>query len=450
MRRKSRIGFISLGCPKNQVDTEVMLAEVASAGYEITPEDSEADIIIVNTCAFIESAKRESIDEILDVAWLKKNANLKGIIVTGCLAERYREQIFEELPEVDAVLGVGGLHHIVDAIRSVEEKKRFSNYDCIGEMAMGGDRVVTTPGYLAYLKIAEGCSNRCTYCAIPMIRGTLRSRPIEDLVREAKEMEALGTRELVLVAQDTSSYGIDLYGSYRLPELIRAITEQTQIPWIRVLYCYPDKISDELIAEFRDNPRLVRYLDLPIQHTVDRILRKMNRHGGFDVIFDAVRRLRTVPGMILRSTCIVGFPGETEADFTQLCEDLKKLDFDRLGVFPYSREEDTPAFAFPDQVDPQVAQDRADLLMGEQAERNRSRLEKQTGSVVTVLNEAYDPVSGMYFGRTYADAYEIDGKVFYSVPAGGRKIAEGEFVRVKITDCMGDYDLIGEIDGASL
>ncbi|MBQ4290106.1 MAG: 30S ribosomal protein S12 methylthiotransferase RimO [Clostridia bacterium] len=450
MRRKSRIGFISLGCPKNQVDTEVMLAEVASAGYEITPEDSEADIIIVNTCAFIESAKRESIDEILDVAWLKKNANLKGIIVTGCLAERYREQIFEELPEVDAVLGVGGLHHIVDAIRSVEEKKRFSNYDCIGEMAMGGDRVVTTPGYLAYLKIAEGCSNRCTYCAIPMIRGALRSRPIEDLVREAKEMEALGTRELVLVAQDTSSYGIDLYGSYRLPELIRAITEQTQIPWIRVLYCYPDKISDELIAEFRDNPRLVRYLDLPIQHTVDRILRKMNRHGGSDVIFDAVRRLRTVPGMILRSTCIVGFPGETEADFTQLCEDLKKLDFDRLGVFPYSREEDTPAFDFPDQVDPQVAQDRADLLMGEQAERNRSRLEQLTGTVATVLNEGYDTVSEMYFGRTYADAYEIDGKVFYSVPSGKRKIAEGEFVRVKITNCMGDYDLIGEIDGASL
>ena len=450
MRRKSRIGFISLGCPKNQVDTEVMLAEVASAGYEITPEDSEADIIIVNTCAFIESAKRESIDEILDVAWLKKNANLKGIIVTGCLAERYREQIFEELPEVDAVLGVGGLHHIVDAIRSVEEKKRFSNYDCIGEMAMGGDRVVTTPGYLAYLKIAEGCNNRCTYCAIPMIRGALRSRPIEDLVREAKEMEALGTRELVLVAQDTSSYGIDLYGSYRLPELIRAITEQTQIPWIRVLYCYPDKISDELIAEFRDNPRLVRYLDLPIQHTVDRILRKMNRHGGSDVIFDAVRRLRTVPGMILRSTCIVGFPGETEADFTQLCEDLKKLDFDRLGVFPYSREEDTPAFDFPDQVDPQVAQDRADLLMGEQAERNRCRLEQLTGTVATVLNEGYDTVSEMYFGRTYADAYEIDGKVFYSVPAGKRKIAEGEFVRVKITDCMGDYDLIGEIDGASL
>ena len=450
MRRKSRIGFISLGCPKNQVDTEVMLAEVASAGYEITPEDSEADIIIVNTCAFIESAKRESIDEILDVAWLKKNANLKGIIVTGCLAERYREQIFEELPEVDAVLGVGGLHHIVDAIRSVEEKKRFSNYDCIGEMTMGGDRVVTTPGYLAYLKIAEGCSNRCTYCAIPMIRGALRSRPIEDLVREAKEMEALGTRELVLVAQDTSSYGIDLYGSYRLPELIRAITEQTQIPWIRVLYCYPDKISDELIAEFRDNPRLVRYLDLPIQHTVDRILRKMNRHGGSDVIFDAVRRLRTVPGMILRSTCIVGFPGETEADFTQLCEDLKKLDFDRLGVFPYSREEDTPAFDFPDQVDPQVAQDRADLLMGEQAERNRCRLEQLTGTVATVLNEGYDTVSEMYFGRTYADAYEIDGKVFYSVPAGKRKIAEGEFVRVKITDCMGDYDLIGEIDEESI
>ena len=444
MKRKSKIGFISLGCPKNQVDTEVMLAEVVAAGYEVTPDDTEADIVIINTCAFIESAKQEAIDNILDEAWLKKNANLKGIIVTGCLSQRYQKQVFEELPEVDAVLGVGALHHIVEAIEAVERKKQYSNFDDIMTMKMGGDRVVTTPEHLAYLKISEGCDNRCTYCAIPMIRGGVRSRPIEDLVAEAKEMEGLGARELILVAQDTTVYGKDLYGEPKLVELIQAITKETEIPWLRVLYCYPDKITDSLVEEFRNNPRLVKYIDLPVQHTSETVLRRMNRRGGREAIFDAVKRLRTVPGMIIRSTFIVGFPGETEEDFMQLCEDAQTLAFDKLGVFPYSREEDTPAYDFPDQIDEQTKQDRADRLMQEQANRSALAAMKMVGQTVTVLVEGFDAVSETYFGRIYADAYDIDGKVFFSNPVGNRRFKEGQFVLVKIKDCYDDYDLIGD------
>ena len=444
MKNKAKIGFVSLGCPKNQVDTEVMLAEVAAAGYEITPDDTEADVVIINTCAFIESAKREAIDNILDEVWLKKNANLKGVIVTGCLAERYKKDVFEEIPEVDAVLGVGALHHIVEAIEAVLRRKKFSNFDSIAEMKMGGDRVVTTPEHMAYLKISEGCDNRCTYCAIPMIRGNVRSRPIEELVAEAKDMESLGARELILVAQDTTVYGKDLYGEPRLVELIRAITKETTIPWIRVLYCYPDKITDSLVEEFRNNGRLVKYIDLPVQHTSENVLRRMNRRGGRDAVFDAVKRLRTVPGMVIRSTFIVGFPGETEEDFTQLCEDARELAFDKLGVFAYSREEDTPAYDFPDQIDEQTKQDRLDILMREAADRSRALAEAKIGKTVTVLVEGFDAVSETYFGRTYADAYDIDGKVFFSNPIGKQKLSEGQFVLVKITDCYEDYDLIGE------
>ncbi|MBQ8576517.1 MAG: 30S ribosomal protein S12 methylthiotransferase RimO [Clostridia bacterium] len=444
MKKKSKIGFISLGCPKNQVDTEVMLADVVKAGYEITPDDTEADIVIINTCAFIESAKQEAIDNILDEAWLKKNANLKGIIVTGCLAQRYKEQVFDELPEVDAVLGVGALHHIVDAIEAVERKRRYSSFDDVKEMETVADRVVTTPEYLAYLKIAEGCDNRCTYCAIPNIRGKLHSRPMEELIAEAKDMENLGARELVLIAQDTTAYGRDLYGEEKLVELIQKITTETTIPWIRVLYCYPDKISDALVEEFRTNSRLVKYIDLPVQHLSDTVLRRMNRKGNSETIYDAVARLRTVPGMVIRSTFIVGFPGETEEDFRILCEGAKKLDFDRVGVFTYSREEDTPAYDFEDQIDEQVKQDRYDILMREQADRSRARAEAMVGKTVTVLVEGFDAVSENYFGRTYADAYDIDGKVFFSNELGKTRFKEGQFVLVKITDCYDDYDLVGE------
>ena len=302
-----KIGFISLGCPKNQLDTEVMLHEILSAGHEITPEETDAEIVIINTCGFIESAKREAIDNILDIAWLKKRNGLKGIIVTGCLAERYRDSIFEEFPEVDAVLGVGSIHHIVEAIDAVEKnvnkkgksRVKFSSYDPKETVRLGGDRVLTTPEYTAYLKIAEGCDNRCAYCAIPSIRGPFRSRTMEDIVEEAKQMEALGVKELTLVAQDTTRYGLDLYGKYALAELIHKITDETEIPWIRILYCYPDKITDELVFELRDNPRLLKYVDMPIQHISDRMLSAMNRHGDGRLVRDTVAKLRReVPGIV--------------------------------------------------------------------------------------------------------------------------------------------------------
>ena len=436
-----KIGFVSLGCPKNQLDTEVMLHELLAAGFEVTPEETEADIIIINTCAFIESAKKESIDNILDIAWLKDHHTLKGIVVTGCLAERYRDQLFAELPEIDAALGVGSIHAIVDAVKSVAEGKRFSEYAPADEVRLGGDRVLTTPEYTAYLKIAEGCDNRCAYCAIPDIRGKFRSRSIEDIVAEAKEMEALGVRELVLVAQDTSRYGLDLYGEYKLAALLRAITDETDSPWIRLLYCYPDKITDELIAEIRDNPQVVKYIDLPVQHATDRMLKAMNRHGDRAMIDDAIDRLRAaIPDIIIRTTFIVGFPGETEEDFLSLCEFVREKKFDRAGVFPYSREEDTPAYDFPDQIDEQLKLDRADILMREQQAVVDELMPKYIGTTIRVLVEDFDPVSEAHYGRSFADAPEIDGKIFFVSPV---RIAPGSFVDVQITEVQ-DYDLVGK------
>ena len=439
-----KIGFISLGCPKNQLDTEVMLHELASAGYEITPDETEAEIVIINTCAFIESAKQEAIDNILDIAWLKKNHTLKAIIVTGCLAERYREQIFEEMPEVDALLGVGSIHHIVDAIKSVEtkagRKKKYASFEDKEQVKLGGDRVLTTPEYTAYLKIAEGCDNRCAYCAIPSIRGKFRSRPMEDLVAEAKQLEELGVRELNIVAQDTTRYGLDLYGEYRLAELLRRITEATNIQWIRLLYCYPDKITDELIAEMRDNPRVVKYIDMPMQHISDRMLKAMNRHGDGALIRNVVANLRReIPEIVIRTTFITGFPGETEEDFEELCTFVREMEFDHVGVFPYSREEDTPAYDFPDQIDTQVAQDRADMIMADQMEINTRKNEAKVGKIIKVLCEDFDPVSEIHFGRSEADAPEIDGKVYFRAPG---RIAPGSFMYVKIRE-VSDYDLVG-------
>mgnify|MGYP005774613845 FL=1 len=442
MSQAVKVGFVSLGCPKNQLDAEVMLHELYDAGFEIVSEDIDADVVIVNTCAFIESAKQESIDNIIDIGWLKKNRQLKGIVVTGCLAERYRDAIFDELPEVDAVLGVGSIHEIVNAVKSAAKGKRYSSYldkDCV---RLGGERIITTPEYYAYLKIAEGCDNRCTYCAIPNIRGRFRSRPMEELVDEAKVLEGLGVEELVIVAQDTTKYGVDLYGEYKLAELIHKISEATTIPWLRVLYCYPDKITDELIAEFRNNPRLLKYIDLPIQHISENILRRMNRHGGSDVVRSAIARLREVPDMVIRTTVICGFPGETEADFEELCEFIKETRFDRLGAFAYSREEDTPAYDFADQVDEQIKQDRVDIVMAEQSRISEELNRKKIGEVLEVISEGWDEVSGAYFGRSYADAPEIDGKVYFR--AKKNTVSDGEFVRVRVTEAV-DYDLVGEI-----
>ena len=440
--KKPIIGFISLGCPKNQIDTEVMLRELVDAGYDITPEDIEADIIIVNTCGFIESAKQEAIDNILDVAWLKKHRKLKGIICCGCLAERYREQIFEELPEVDAVVGTGSIHNIVKAVEAVSKGEKYLSCEPNEELVLGGERVVTTPDYTAYIKIAEGCDNRCSYCAIPNIRGKFRSRKIEDIVEEAKSLEELGVKELVIVAQDTSRYGLDIYGEYSLARLIQELTKNTTIPWFRLLYCYPDKITDELVKEIANNDRVVKYIDLPIQHISDNMLKAMNRHGDGKCVRDTVKRLREqVPGIVIRTTAIVGFPGETEEDFTELCEYIKEAKFDRFGAFPYSREEDTPAFDLPDQIDEQVKQDRYDEIMALQLDIHEENNQKKIGKTVKVLCEGFDPVAETFFGRSEADAPEIDGKVYFS---SKRKPKEGEFVTVKITDAI-DYDLYGEM-----
>ncbi len=441
-----KIGFISLGCSKNQLDTEVMLHELVTAGYEITPDETEADIVVVNTCAFIESAKKEAIDNILDVAWLKKNKGLKAIIVTGCLAERYREEIFTELPEVDALLGVGSIHHITEAVESVvkrlSDKKvpKYASFDDKNGVRLGGDRVLTTPEFFSYLKVAEGCDNRCTYCAIPAIRGRYRSRPMEELVNEAKDLESLGVKELNVIAQDVTRYGKDLYGSYRLHELLRRITEETSIPWLRILYCYPDKITDELIAELRDNDRVLKYIDLPLQHIADPVLKRMNRHGDSKMIRDVLAKLRReVPGIVIRTTFIVGFPGETEEDFEELCRFVEEQRFEHMGVFTYSPEEGTPAATMDGQIDEQTKQDRMDILMKLQMQINAEQNEEKIGKTIRVLTEDYDPVSEAHFGRSAADAPDIDGKVYFK---SARRVAPGTMIDVKIREAV-DYDLFG-------
>ncbi|MBE6673906.1 MAG: 30S ribosomal protein S12 methylthiotransferase RimO [Ruminococcaceae bacterium] len=437
----SKIGFVSLGCPKNLLDTEVMLGELSAAGYEITPEESEADIIVINTCAFIESAKKESIDNILDISWLKENGNLKGIVVTGCLSERYRDEILNEFPEVDAVLGTGSVHSIVKAVKKIEGGKRYSEYLDKNKVELGGDRIVTTGDAFAYLKISEGCNNICTYCAIPHIRGKFRSRPMDELVEEAKELVSMGIKELIVIGQDTTAYGIDLYGEYRLHELLRRLAEETDVCWLRVLYCYPDKITEELINEFKTNEKLVKYIDLPIQHINSRILKKMNRKGDEALIRSVIKKLREIDGMSIRSTAIVGFPTETEEEFVQLCEFVKEAKFDNFGAFPYSREEGTIAYDFDGQIDEQVKQDRYDIIMREQLSVIEESSEKHIGKVETVLCEGFDAVSETYYGRTSKNAPDIDGKVFFF---SNVKHRVGDFVEVEIMDTLDDYDLSGK------
>ena len=435
----SKVGFISLGCAKNLVDTEVMLAKLAMAGYEITPECEDSDVVIINTCAFIESAKQESIDTIIDIGWLKEHHKLKGIVVCGCMAERYGEEIKKELSEVDCIVGLGSIDEIVEAVKKAEKGETFYSFKDKERSELGGDRIITT-GTTAYLKIAEGCDNRCTYCAIPLIRGKMRSRPIEDIVKEARELEALGVKELCIVAQDTSRYGLDLYGEYKLAELVREITKSTQIPWLRLLYLYPDKITDELVEEMRTNPRVVKYADIPIQHISDNVLKRMGRHGGSAVIKDAIKRLRTIDGITLRTTVMVGFPGETDEDFDELCKFVKETKFDRLGAFTYSPEEDTEAATFDGEIDEQTKQDRYDAIMQIQLDISAARNRRLVGRKMRVLCESYDIPAEAYVGRSEADAPDVDGKVFFF---SDKKINEGQFVTVKITEAE-DYDLIGE------
>ncbi len=436
----AKVGFVSLGCSKNLVDTETMLARLAEAGYEITPEAEDADVVIINTCAFIQSAKEESIETIIDIGWLKEHHKLKGIVVCGCMAERYGEQVKNELPEVDCIVGLGSIDEIVNAVKKAENGEKMYVHADKEFSPLGGDRVVTT-GPMAYLKIAEGCDNRCSYCAIPLIRGKMRSRPMEDIVKEAEDLEKLGVKELCIIAQDTSRYGLDLYGDYKLAGLIRKISSATQIPWIRLLYLYPDKITDELIEEMKNNPRVVKYADIPIQHISDNMLKAMGRHGGKEVVKSAISRLRAaMPDVTLRTTVMVGFPGETEEDFEELCDFVKKTKFDRLGAFTYSPEEDTPAAEFEDQIDEQVKQDRYDTIMQIQLDISAARNRKLIGRKMRVLCENFDIPAEVYVGRSEADAPDVDGKVFF---VSDKKIRDGQFVTVRINEAE-DYDLIGE------
>lgn len=442
-----KVGFVSLGCPKNLLNTEVMLAKLVDHGMELVAEDIEADVIVINTCAFIESAKNEAIENILDIAWLKKNRSLKGIVVTGCLPQRYREEIFKEMPEVNCILGTGSLDDICEAVEVAYKGGTFSSFGDIDKVALGGERVVTTPEYFAYVQIAEGCDNFCSYCVIPSIRGRFRSRNMTEIVDEVKDLASIGVREVCLVAQDTTRYGEDIYGTYALDSLIEEISRINEIKWIRVLYCYPDRITDGLIEEFKTNDKLLKYIDMPIQHINDDILSAMNRRdtsAGIKSIIDKLRR--EIPGIVIRTTVIVGFPGETEKQYKELRDFIKETKFERLGVFEYSREEGTPAYDMPNQVPESVKKKRMEAIMSDQNRIHNDFNAKFVGSELEVLCEGYDEVSESFYGRSYADAPDIDGKIYFSSP---KRIREGEFVKVAVTEVI-DYDLVGKLAEGSV
>lgn len=436
-----KVGFVSLGCPKNLINTEIMLSKLEKNGYEIVAEDVDADVIVINTCAFIESAKQEAIDNILDIAWLKENHTLKGIVVTGCLPQRFREELFKELPEVDCILGTGSLEDICEAVENAYHKKKYQSFRDVDKLTLGGERIITTPDYFAYLQISEGCDNCCTYCVIPQIRGKFRSRQMSEILEEAEQLASLGVKELCLVAQDTTRYGEDIYGTYALDSLITELSEIKGIEWIRLLYCYPDRITDSLIEAIATNEKVVKYIDMPIQHISDKILKAMNRRDTSDSISAVIKKLRDrIPGVVLRSTVIVGFPGETEEDFNQLHKFLKAVKFERLGVFSYSREENTPAYDLPDQISEKLKRKRYDLLMNEQRRIHNEFNKSFIGKTVRVLCEGYDAVSESFYGRSYCDAPDIDGKIYFS---SHRRLKDGEMLDVTITELL-DYDLVGK------
>lgn len=439
-----KVGMISLGCPKNQVDAEVMLNDLKKAGFTITPDESQADVIIVNTCGFIEDAKTEAIENILEAARFKKEGELKALIVTGCLAERYRDEITADIPEVDAVVGIGKNRDIVSVVKNAVKGEFHNCYGAKDELLLGGDRLLTTPPYTAYLKVAEGCDNCCTYCAIPLIRGRFRSRTIEDCVKEAENLAENGVTELIVVAQDTTRYGEDLYGKPMLCELLKKLCKIEGLHWIRTLYTYPERITDELLELINQEKKLVKYLDIPIQHCNGEILRRMNRKGNRESLLALTKKIRAaVPDITLRTTLLVGFPGETDEQYNELCEFVKQARFERLGCFAYSEEEDTPAASFPDQVDKQVRRDRCEHISDEQLPIVTKNAEKQLGTVKEVLVEGYDNDIKCYFGRSQSDAPDIDGKVFF---LSDKKLNEGEYHNVLITDTL-DYDLLGELEG---
>ena len=436
------VGFIGLGCEKNTVNTEMMIAACRNRGYQIVHELEKTQVVVINTSGFIESAKQEALETIFEVAQLKSEGKIEKIIVTGCLAERYQAEIAAEIPEADGFLGVGSFQRIGEAVDRVLAGERIEWFGPQSELQLEGDRVLTSPVYTSYLKIADGCSNRCAYCCIPAIRGAYKSRRMEAVLQEAEQLVAGGSRELILIAQDTTNYGMDLYGERRLPALIRAIAKIEGLHWLRLLYLYPEKISDELIALFASEPKLVPYIEMPVQHASGKILRAMRRPGDANSLLKLIEKLRArIPGVALRTTLIVGFPGETEEDFEELCRFVRAARFDKLGVFCYSREEGTPAYDLPDQIEQAVKERRRDVLETIQADIIEEKQAALTGRKLEVLAEGYDRFGECWYGRSYMEAPDIDGKIFFT---GSGSIVPGQFVPVTIEDTL-DFDLIGSI-----
>lgn len=437
-----KVGMVSLGCSKNLVDSERMLYKLKQKGYELVTEPGLADIAVVNTCGFIKAAKEEAIETILELAALKADGTLKKIVITGCLSERYREEAAELFPEADAVIGIGNNKDIVDILDEVMQGERVVKFGSKLDAEMTGDRIISTLPFFTYLKIAEGCSNCCTYCAIPMIRGKYRSIPMEDVLAEAKKLAENGITELVLIAQDTSRYGEDLYGESRLPQLLKELCKIEGLKWIRTLYCYPERITDELLDTIAEEEKLVKYLEIPIQHCDGKILSAMNRWGDEEKLEALFAKIRSkIPNVILRTTLITGFPDESEEQFNALAEFVDRVGFDRLGCFPYSPEEGTKAATFENQIDEEIAAHRADIIMEQQLERSYDNNKKLMDSELEAVVEGYDRFGECFFGRTALDAPDIDGKVFFT---SEKPLKIGDYVKIKITDTL-DYDLIGEV-----
>lgn len=438
-----KILFISLGCDKNLVDTEVMLGLLASRGYEMTDDEVQADIIVINTCCFIHDAKEESIQNILEMAEYKKEGKIKALIVTGCLAQRYRQEIIDEIPEVDEVLGTTAYNKILDAVDAALAGEHSVLIEDVDALPLPeAKRLVTTGGHYAYLKIAEGCDKHCTYCIIPKIRGSFRSVPMERLIAEAQDLAEQGVKELILVAQETTLYGKDIYGEKSLHKLLRELCKVSGIRWIRILYCYPEEITDELIRVMKEEPKICHYLDLPIQHANDTILKRMGRRTSKQELIDIIGKLREeIPDICLRTTLITGFPGETQEQHEELMEFVDEMEFDRLGVFTYSPEEDTPAATMPDQIEEEVKEERQAELMELQQEIAFDNAQNMVGREVLVMIEGKVADENAYVGRTYLDAPNVDGLIFINTD---EELLSGDFARVKVTGAL-DYDLIGEL-----
>ena len=438
-----KILFVSLGCDKNLVDTEMMLGLLGDRGYTFTDDESEADIVVVNTCCFIGDAKEESVNTLLEMAELKDAGRIKVLIAAGCLAQRYRKEIRKEIPQVDAVVGTGAIEDIADAVEEALKGRSFESYrEPDAAPASFPKRILTTGGHFAYLKIAEGCNKRCTYCIIPKVRGSYRSVPIEELTAQAETLAAQGVRELILVAQETTLYGTDLYGEKCLPWLLRKLAEIDGIYWIRILYCYPEEITEELIETIAGEPKICHYLDIPIQHASDGVLGRMGRRTRQEELRRQIARLRErIPDICLRTTLISGFPGETEEEYQELYRFVNEMEFDRLGVFPYSREEDTPAADMPDQVAEEVKEARRDELMELQQAIAFEKAEEMVGRVLDVMVEGKVADEDVYVARTYRDAPGVDGYLFLNTTAA---LMTGDFVKVLVTD-YNEYDLIGEM-----